>query len=180
MYWITRYGEPPRGLKGLDATVDSVSIDFRFENNTGNWIAIRSWTKDSRVFFELWGKDPGWKVEVDGPKIDKIVPADREIVYRDEPTMAEGQELAVEGAMDGFESIIHRKVTKEEKVISELTLRSNYVPARNVILVHPRTPTPTATATPQQTATPRPGLPTPALTPVPTTTPRPNATPGPR
>lgn len=188
MYWIASYGASPRGLRGLDATVDSNTVDLRFENNTGNWVAIRAWTADSKVNFQLWGKDPGWKVEVDGPKIERIVPADTEIIYRDDPSMGPGQQLQIEAAMDGFLSTIHRTVTKGGQVVSELTVRSDYVPSHNVILVHPRPATPTPEPQPSATAVPsttaRPRGPTPATTPAPVSTPRsqpsPSPTPRPR
>lgn len=187
MYWIASYGASPRGLRGLDATVDSNTVDLRFENNTGNWVAIRAWTADSKVYFELWGKDPGWKVEVDGPKIEKIVPADREIIYRDDPSMEPGQQLQIEAAMDGFLSTINRTVTKGGKVVSELTVRSDYVASHNVILVHPRPATPTpepsapATAVPTATAAgPRTPTPVPTVRPVSTPRSQPTPTPKPR
>ncbi len=194
MYWINSYGQPPRGMKGLDATVDGSSVDFRFENNTGNWLAIRSWTEDSKVYFELWGKAPGWKVEAEGPKIEKVVPTDREIVYRDDPAMKPGQQLQVEAAMDGFDSTIYRRVSKDGKLIDELTVRSSYMPSRNVVLTYPRPATSTPEPEPSPTATravptlvptapprqlkptstpPAAGTPRPPLTPQPSPSPKP-------
>ena len=41
LYWIDRYGQPPSGMTGLDATVDPDSgLDLKFKNTTDNWLAV--------------------------------------------------------------------------------------------------------------------------------------------
>jgi vancomycin resistance protein YoaR len=182
MYWIYSYGTPPRGMRGLDATIDGATLDLRFENNTGNYLAIRAWTEESQVHFELWGKEPGWRVEIDKPVITDVVEADDEIIYRDDPTMKPGQTLKVETAMNGFKSSIKRRVYDKatNKLLYELDVRSSYTPSRNVVLVHPRPATatpaasPSVSGTPSASRTPGPGTPAPVPTkpaPLPTNTP---------
>jgi vancomycin resistance protein YoaR len=83
LYWIHRYGQPPLGMKGLDATVYSPWVDFKFHNNTQNWLAIRSRTDGEQVFFELYGPDPNWYVESHGPFITDVVEADDTIIRQE-------------------------------------------------------------------------------------------------
>jgi vancomycin resistance protein YoaR len=136
LYWIPTYGQAPSGLTGLDATVDTDSgLDFQFKNATDNWLAIVATANGTAVRFELWGTDPGWKVDVDKPVISNRVAADTKMVYENSDQMPAGQTLLVEHAEDGFDVAIHRRVTKGDAVIDDATLKSHYVPSQNVTLV---------------------------------------------
>ncbi len=76
-YWIQTYGEPPRGMKGLDAMVniDDVNgtLDFKFTNTTGNWIAVQVVDDGTVLTARILGTDPGWTVDVSQPDITDIV-----------------------------------------------------------------------------------------------------------
>ena len=140
LYWIPAYGEGVGGLKGLDATVDAdYNLDFNFVNTTDNWIAIRSYTDGVNHTVEVWGTDQGWSIEVNGPEITNVVPADKETVYREEnPEIEPGQEVRVEVARDGFSASIQRIVkNRDGQVISDQTFNSYYQASRNVVLVAP-------------------------------------------
>lgn len=136
LYWIPRYGQPPRGLQGLDATVDEdYGVDLKFRNNTGNWIAIASKTDGKKVSFAIYGVDPGWEVEVGKPQVTNVVKADPEIVTEEDPTMPEGKKIQIESAFDGFKVSIPRTVKKDGQVVDRYVASSSYYPARNVVLV---------------------------------------------
>jgi vancomycin resistance protein YoaR len=135
MYWIPRYGQPPSGMKGLDATVDAPYVDFKFKNNTGNWLAIQSSTDNANVYFSVYGTKTGWQVKVEGPIITNVVPAQPEMVYQEDPTMPWGKELFVEHAENGFTATVVRTVTKDGEVVDKYTSVSRYRPSRNVTLV---------------------------------------------
>ena len=64
IHWDQRYGEPPSGSLGLDATVDDPAIDFKFRNTSGYWIRIEVEAGDSAIAFTIYGLDPGWGSEV--------------------------------------------------------------------------------------------------------------------
>jgi vancomycin resistance protein YoaR len=136
LYWIPRYGQPPSGMKGLDATVDdSYGLDFQFKNATNDWLAIKSWTDGTNVHFELWGTNQGWDVQIDQPIITNQQPASQEMVYEESDQLPAGQSVFVEHAEDGFNATIHRVVRKDGQVIDERDFVSTYAPARNVTLV---------------------------------------------
>ena len=156
-YWIPRYGQPPSGRTGFDATVDAPGVDFRFKNTTEDWILLESWTDGANVIVTLKGVDPGWEVESTRPVLSNVVRADQTMVRQDDPTMPAGQELFVEHAEDGFDVAVERTVTKNGKQVARYRFANHYVPARNVMLVGTKGATPTATASPvptQPTATP--------------------------
>ncbi|MGQ9675920.1 MAG: VanW family protein [Chloroflexota bacterium] len=149
LYWIPRYGEPPKGLKGLDATVDTTldkngnviyEVDFKFENNTSNPILIQAGTDGKNVYFSLYGTKPDWQVKVDGPIIEDVVKASNETVRQEDPTLPVGKEIMIEQARDGFKSTIVRTVTRGGEVVSKQEFVSRYRPSRNVIVVGTKPP----------------------------------------
>jgi len=134
LYWIPSYGQPPLGMKGLDATVDEDShLDFQFINSTPDYLLIQAVVEGSNLVFRLYGTKPTWDVKIDGPVITKFVPTDRTPVSQPEPTMPQGKRLQVEGAQDGFDATIVRTVTQGDDTRT-LTLKSHYIPSHNVVL----------------------------------------------
>lgn len=114
LYWIPIYGQPPSGLIGLDATVDTdYGLDFRFRNTTNDWIAIVAWADGAWVHFEIWGTKPNWRVEVEDPVVTNVVKADPTPVFRESPDLAPGEQVVVERARDGFSVSIRRRVWEE-------------------------------------------------------------------
>ncbi len=179
LYWIPRYGQPPLGMKGLDATVDDPGVDLQFKNTTGNWLAIQSRTDGSNVYFSIYGTKPGWEVKADGPHISNYVPTDQTWVEQEDPTKPWGWELNVEHAEDGFTAVINRTVLKDGQVIDEYKSVSRYLPSRNVTLIGTQgRPEPEPTPTPEPKPGENPGAVGPG-TPTPTPGPgTPTATPG--
>ncbi len=135
LYWIPLYGQPPSGLTGLDATVDTdAGLDFKFKNTTNDWIAIQSSSDGTNVNFSIWGTDPGWDVKVDDPVVTNVVKANTDMQYEQSDQLAAGTSVLVEHAEDGFDVSVHRQVLKDDKVIDDLNLKSHYVPSANVTL----------------------------------------------
>ncbi|MCC6179944.1 MAG: VanW family protein [Chloroflexi bacterium] len=193
LYWIPGYTS--RGVEGLDATVDEeAGLDFRFINNTDNYLLIQSWTEGGRVVFGLYGTKPDWTVKVTPGQRAEVKEASTEQVVEEEPTLPAGQRLAVEGAMDGFKVTTVRTVTRGTEEPRILRLTSLYRPSRNVVLVGtggrpagpsqvvPNRPTQSvpesAPARPAPTAAPSTAAPKPTAAPAqPTAAPKPTAAP---
>jgi hypothetical protein len=134
LYWITGYNS--RGVEGLDATVDEeADLDFRFVNNSDNYLLIQSWVEGGRVVFGLYGTKPDWNVKVQPGERTDIKKASQDQVVEEEPTLPAGQRLAVEGAMDGFSMVNTRTVTQAGQEPRILRLSSVYRSSRNVVLV---------------------------------------------
>jgi vancomycin resistance protein YoaR len=134
LYWITGYTS--RGVEGLDATVDEeADLDFRFINNSENYLLIQSWVEGGRVVFGLYGTKPSWTVKVQPGERADVQKASQDQVVEDEPTLPAGQRLAVEGAMDGFKVTNTRTVTTAGQEPRILRLNSVYRSSRNVVLV---------------------------------------------
>lgn len=136
LYWIPLYGQPPSGLTGLDATIDTdAGLDLKFKNTTDNWIGVKASADGTWVRFELWGTDPGWTVNVSKPVVTNVVKADTTMHYEKSNLLPAGTTVFVEEARDGFDVSIHRQVLdKSGKLIDDLILKSHYVPATNITL----------------------------------------------
>ena len=134
LYWISGYLS--KGVEGLDSTVDEeAGLDFRFINNTEEYLLIQSWVEGGRVVFGLYGTKPSWNVKVQPGERADVQKASQDQVVEDEPTLPAGQRLAVEGAMDGFKVVNTRTVTQPGEDPRILRLTSVYRPSRNVVLV---------------------------------------------
>jgi vancomycin resistance protein YoaR len=136
-YWISTYGQAPTGLRGLDATIAPPYKDFRFQNNTGNWILVKATWGKPNIRFELWGTNPGWNVQVGQPVITNIVKTNpAEVVEYSADLPASSGKVRVEYAQDGFTSSIKRVVRDASgNVIDNWSADSRYQPARNRFLI---------------------------------------------
>lgn len=139
LYWIATYGLPPRGMLGLDATVYDPNLDFKFRNNTENYLLIQTKTDGGFLEFDLYGTKPNWKVEVEGPIVTNVTKPDPAVVRQEEPSMPAGTELWVERATDGMDVTIIRRVTQGSDVRT-LRIVSPYQPSRNVLMVGTKKP----------------------------------------
>lgn len=137
-YWIQSYGEPPRGMEGLDAMVnieDSGSLDFIFTNTTENWIAVDVVADGTTVEVKIRGVDPGWNVEIAEPLIYNEIDPSLETRYEDSSELPEGQQLQVEFAQPGFTAEITRTITAEDgELLDVSTIVGTYAPSQNTIL----------------------------------------------
>jgi vancomycin resistance protein YoaR len=134
-YWIPAYAS--RGVVGLDVTVDpDANLDFKWTNATSDYVLIQSGVQGDTVEFALYGKRPGWRVEVDPARTSNPRPSDPTPIRQEEPGLAWGSSLQVESPRDGFDVDVTRRVTPvgggEPRT---LRLHSSYAPSRSVTLV---------------------------------------------
>ncbi|MGA7733356.1 MAG: peptidoglycan binding domain-containing protein [Chloroflexia bacterium] len=136
-YWINLYGVAPTGLQGLDATIAPPYKDFRFKNNTGNWLLVKAVADGKNLTFQLWGVNPGWSVSIGKPVITNRRPtSQKEIVEYSADWPASSGKVKVENAQDGFDASISRVVKDANgNVLDSWTARSTYQPAYNRYLI---------------------------------------------
>lgn len=127
-----RYHAP---YAGLDATIYSPVVDFKFENPLDTPLLIQAGTDGSNLYVSIYGTDPGWRVEVSEPVVTNIKKADPEIITQKTTTLAPGREYWVEVARDGMDTVVTRTVTIEGEEPRVGVFRSTYRPQRNVLLV---------------------------------------------
>ncbi len=120
---------------GFDATVYSPTVDFKFKNDTQNYILIQAYPnpKNFALTFELYGTKDGRVAEVGKPVITSTTPPPDDS-YQDDPTLPAGTTKQTEHRALGTNLYFVYKVTKNGQTTFQKTFYSNYRPWGNVFL----------------------------------------------
>jgi vancomycin resistance protein YoaR len=133
-YVVGWYGTP-----GLDATIYTPTVDFKFRNTTDNYLVIKSVLDEAKgvLTFRFYGTKPPWQVEVTGPEILKETPPPAAIYQRD-ASLAPGEMRQVDWAAKGMD-VAWRRVIRDAagNVVQDETLKSSYTPWAAYYLVGP-------------------------------------------
>lgn len=133
---------------GRDATVSWGGPDFKFKNDTANWVLISTSYTNSTVTISLYGTKTGYEVTYDtGPWTDIKDPPVREV---SDPALPSGSRVVDERGVSGRTIIVVRHVFSGGVEIRTDTFKSVYKPAEEVVRVgtggaspsSPTTPTP--------------------------------------
>ncbi|CAN5282610.1 hypothetical protein BH10PAT1_BH10PAT1_3530 [soil metagenome] len=126
-YQVHYYEEdaPP----GLDATIYSPTVDFKFKNDTGNYILIQTQIdlKNLVLTFNLYGTSDGRIATISKPTLWDSKPAP-DALYTDDPTLPVGVIKQIDFAATGLKSQFDYTVTKNNEVINKQTFFSNFQP----------------------------------------------------
>ena len=147
-----RVGWYERGFgPGLDATVFSPYVDFKFKNDTPYHILIEAYANDAagRLTFKFYSTSDGRQVTIAEPVVENVVPHPEEKIEED-PTLAVGVRQQVDYAADGADVTVKRTVTRDGQVLSEDRVFTRYQPWQAIFKVGTggAPPSPTATPTP--------------------------------
>jgi vancomycin resistance protein YoaR len=114
---------------GMDATVYPPSPDFKFKNDTGQWILIQTTfdTENHKLTVDFFGTNDGRKTKINGPFISNITPPPPPI-YEDDPTLAVGITKQTDTAHAGANTYFTRTVVRGDKTLINETVVSNYIP----------------------------------------------------
>ncbi|MDO8505805.1 MAG: VanW family protein [bacterium] len=125
------YYEPPIGM---DATIYDPSLDFKFINDTGNWLLLVTHIKGTDLTFELWGTKDGRIAVSSTPEVSnfKQPPAKRIIETLDLPP---GKIKCTEKARIGSDARFTYTVTYPDGRIVEKEFFSRYRPWQEVCLL---------------------------------------------
>jgi vancomycin resistance protein YoaR len=144
-YVVGWYGQP-----GLDATVYTPNIDFKFRNTTDHYLIIKPELDEAKgtLTFKFYGMKPDWQVEVTGPIVEKETPPPAP-VYQEDASLAPGETKQVEFAHSGVD-VQWRRVIKDSQgnVLGDEVLKSSYTPWPAYFLVGPSAPATEATSVP--------------------------------
>lgn len=121
---------------GLDATVFTPQVDFRFRNDTDHWLFIQPYvnTQASSLTFRIYGTKPNREVTWEGPFISNVTPP-KPPVYQNDPKLSKGEVKQVDWAHQGADVTVRRIVKEGDKVLSTDTFFSHYKPWADVFLV---------------------------------------------
>jgi len=116
---------------GRDATLDWPSTDLKFRNDSPYGIYITSRATPSALTFTFWSTSRGYKVTASTSAASNFrAPPTR---YKDDPTLAKGEEVIEEAGSRGFDVTVSRTVTKGGEVVRRDSFVSNYSPWVRVV-----------------------------------------------
>jgi vancomycin resistance protein YoaR len=135
-------------VPGLDATIYTPDVDFKFRNDTEHYLLIQTESdlEAGTLTFRFYGASPEREVQVSEPVIENIKrpPPPR---YEQVVTLPRGAVKQVDWAKDGMDVTVTRVVTQGEETIHQDSIVSRYRPWQAVYQVGPGTrleqPTPT-------------------------------------
>ncbi len=132
-----RVGWYERGFgPGLDATVFSPYVDFKFKNDTPYHILIEAYANDvaGRLTFKFYSTNDGRQVAISEPLIENVIPHPEDKIEED-PTLPAGTRQQVDYAADGADVTVTRTVTRNGQVISEDRVFTRYQPWQAIFKV---------------------------------------------
>lgn len=134
--WYDDYAYPDQAGPGLDAAIYTGELDLRFVNDTGNWVMIDTMvdTENQILDIALRGTATGRAVRAVDPKITNIIPAPKDPVYIDDPTLATGKTKQTDKAKDGMSVVVYRIITVKGKDLPGEEFASNFAPWPNIFL----------------------------------------------
>ncbi|MCC6166336.1 MAG: VanW family protein [Caldilineaceae bacterium] len=129
-YVVDWYGEP-----GLDATIFTPSVDFKFRNDTGAYLLIDPVVDGANgtMAFNFYGAKPAREVYVSEPVISDVVAAPPPL-YTVDASVAPGQRKQVDWEKPGMIATVTRTIVEGGATRTE-TLVSKYQPWKAVYLV---------------------------------------------
>ncbi|MEI8132052.1 MAG: VanW family protein [Leptolinea sp.] len=143
-------------LAGMDATVYVPVVDFRFTNDTPNWLLMETYVnpEKSSITWKFYSTKDGREIKWDASGPTNIVEAP-EPLYKENPELEKGDIQQIDWAADGADVTVRRTVTKNGQPYLEDDFITHYQPWQSVFEYGPGTeniPTPS----PEETATPTP------------------------
>ncbi|NCN07732.1 hypothetical protein GW933_03490 [Candidatus Falkowbacteria bacterium] len=122
------------GLPGTDATIYDPNPDFKFINNTGNYVLIQTRIIGDDLYFDFWGTNDGRRAERTTPRVWNWVspPATKYIETLDLPV---GQKRCTESAHKGVDTSFDYTITYADGQVDETTFTSHYKPWQAVCLI---------------------------------------------
>jgi vancomycin resistance protein YoaR len=127
-------------LAGLDATVFVPVVDFKFTNDTPNWLLMETYTNAAgrSLTWKFYSTSDGRTVDWNTTGPQNVVPAP-EPLYEENPELAEGEIKQVDWEAEGADVSVTRTVTRDGQVYFTDTISTHYMPWRAVFQYGPDT-----------------------------------------
>ena len=120
-------------LAGLDATVYTPLVDFKFTNDSPHWLLMETYVNQAArtLTWKFYSTSDGRTVDwnTSGLK-NKVDPPDPN--YIENPDLKKGEVVKVDWAVEGADVTINRTVTRNGEILIEDVFTTHYVPWREV------------------------------------------------
>jgi vancomycin resistance protein YoaR len=137
-YEQTYGGGNNSALAGLDATVFVPVVDFKFKNDSENWLLMETYVGDSYLTWKFYSTSDGRTVEWESSGLTNIQePPDP--LYQENSELAKGEVVQVDWAVDGADVTVTRNVLRDGEIIDSDIFTTHYMPWRAVYEYGPGT-----------------------------------------
>jgi vancomycin resistance protein YoaR len=130
-------------LAGLDATVFVPYVDFKFTNDTPNWLLMETYVNEAArtLTWKFYSTSDGRSVEWEttGPQNIEEPP---DPIYNENPELAKGTIKQVDWAAEGADITVTRTVYQDNNVHLSDTIYTHYMPWRDMYEYGPGTKLP--------------------------------------
>ncbi|HEY1012765.1 MAG TPA: VanW family protein [Herpetosiphonaceae bacterium] len=129
---------------GMDAAIFTGVNDFRFLNDTGNWLLLNTYVDDATttVTYVLYGTKPDREVLLDGPYVEKQYPKPTEPVYVADAKEPVGTFHQTDTSRDGMDITVYRVIKQGGRVISREPFYTHFKPWPDIFAHNPATKPP--------------------------------------
>ena len=126
-YEMDEAGNNRTNLVGLDATVYAPVVDFKFQNDTPNWLLMETYFNEAArtLTWKFYSTYDGRTVDWDTTGAQNVVDAP-DPVYEENPELSKGEVKQVDYAADGADVSITRWVYRDGVVIYEDHIDTHY------------------------------------------------------
>jgi vancomycin resistance protein YoaR len=132
-YVVGWYGKP-----GMDASIFTPNVDFRFRNDTPHFLLVKAFPDEKKgtLTFRIYGTKPDRTVEMTGPVISNVQPA-LPPSYQLDASMPAGKIKQVDWAKEGMDAVVTRIIRYGDGQVKEEKFVSKYRPWQAVYLYGP-------------------------------------------
>lgn len=140
---LTRHSLPVSYLdKGLDATVNlpDPPIDFKFKNNRDTAVFLRTYVKDQRIYFEVYGKElpDGQHIEIRTEEYERIPAPEPEYIEDVEGKHVKYKDETHEKvkSREGYKVRVYKDIYEGENLVDSLLIDDHfYQPVKGIVYV---------------------------------------------
>jgi vancomycin resistance protein YoaR len=153
-YAFGEYGNGP----GMDAAIFTGALDFKFINDTGNWLLLQTVvnTRSALAEVRIYGTSDGRKVSLIGPTTTSRVSAPTQPVYVAEPSRPRGSIRQSDTARGGMTIEFTRVIERAGQTVERRTFETRFKPWPNIFEVNPADLGPDGRPIPYATPVPEP------------------------
>jgi vancomycin resistance protein YoaR len=131
-YRVSYYEETASGavdtrLAGLDATVYFPLVDFKFTNDTPNWLLMETYMGSGSLTWKFYSTKDGRSVTWDTTGPTNVTPAPAPL-YEENPELKKNEMKQVDWAANGADVSVTRTVWKNGAVYFQDTITTHYEP----------------------------------------------------
>ncbi len=125
---------------GLDATVFVPLVDFKFRNDTSNWLLLETYIYGNQLLWKFYSTSDGRTLQW-SKKLSNEVDAPKPL-YKENPDLDEGKIKQIDYEADGLDIVVYRTVARGDEVLHQDTIKTHYLPWRAIYEYGPGTELP--------------------------------------